>query len=582
MPTIPKLTYPDIQKWAGEKSFERGQTIFRNNSIQDQTCSDLTLKSKCLGTQAPFYRQEVTFNQTGIQSAECTCLVGKSGHCKHVVALLLTWVKNKKSFHEAKSLNMVLEARSKDELIAIIQRLVNMHPDLEDLVNLPMADQKKSTPIDLKVIRQRAHRIIQQIDYGEYGAFRAVANEFAPLLILANDYRTQGDTVNAASIYNIICEHLLDQEYLLNSDEEGELGSIISNCATYLGQCLATINGPKKREEILQTLLSIYERDMLGMGGTGLSDEVPAILIEQASVAEKEKVATWIQKILLEEQPEQFGRRCLGTILLELKKATLTKEDYLTICRETGLNDELVERLLEDKQIDEAVEVARNVSDYELLQLSDIFSRYQHDSLIEAVIRERAKTTKDTRLHQLLQSKAEARGEFEVAYSIAEKIFWQSTNVVTFQEVAKCGQKISNWDEKRKAILSKLETAQNFILLIKIYLSEGDVKSALLVWEKSKPQQTRFNIGNLQSELAKAAENSFPREAIDLYLQLAGVAINHRNRQEYAEASAFLSKVKALYQKLGEIATWDTCIANLRTQYRTLPALLDELRKAKL
>jgi uncharacterized Zn finger protein len=87
---IPNLTQKDVQTWTNEKYFQRGHSYFQGDAIYGQRRSGMTIKSKCSGTQAPFYRQEVTFNEKGIQSAKCTCPVGAGGHCKHAIALLLT------------------------------------------------------------------------------------------------------------------------------------------------------------------------------------------------------------------------------------------------------------------------------------------------------------------------------------------------------------------------------------------------------------------------------------------------------------------------------------------------------------
>ncbi len=52
----------------------------------------MTLKALCQGSAASPYRVEVTFSQKGIASTNCSCPVGAGGYCKHVAALLLTWL----------------------------------------------------------------------------------------------------------------------------------------------------------------------------------------------------------------------------------------------------------------------------------------------------------------------------------------------------------------------------------------------------------------------------------------------------------------------------------------------------------
>jgi uncharacterized Zn finger protein len=89
--------------------------------------------------------------------------------------------------------------------------------------------------------------------------------------------------------------------------------------------------------------------------------------------------------------------------------------------------------------------------------------------------------------------------------------------------------------------------------------------------------------GNLAIEVAKAAEDTHPRESIRLYLQKAERLIAARSRGNYAEATNYLSHVKNMYATLQETETWKVTIHSIiRNQKPRLPALLDELNQAGL
>ncbi len=77
-------------------------------------------------------------------------------------------------------------------------------------------------------------------------------------------------------------------------------------------------------------------------------------------------------------------------------------------------------------------------------------------------------------------------------------------------------------------------------------------------------------------------EQRHPQEAIALYRELVEQAIGRRQRSAYQEAVRYLKRVKALYKSLGAQSDWDAYLQSLRTQYAHLPALQDELRKARL
>lgn len=71
-------------------------------------------------------------------------------------------------------------------------------------------------------------------------------------------------------------------------------------------------------------------------------------------------------------------------------------------------------------------------------------------------------------------------------------------------------------------------------------------------------------------------------EAIELYRQQAERLIAMRDRKNYQAAINPLTKMRTLYDKLGERETWTNYITTLREQNRNLRALKEELAKAGL
>ncbi len=67
-----------------------------------------------------------------------------------------------------------------------------------------------------------------------------------------------------------------------------------------------------------------------------------------------------------------------------------------------------------------------------------------------------------------------------------------------------------------------------------------------------------------------------------MYKKYVETRIEWRDRHNYAAASQYLINIRKLYQRLGRSNEWTTYIAELRGQYRKLPALKDEMAKAGL
>ncbi len=82
--------------------------------------------------------------------------------------------------------------------------------------------------------------------------------------------------------------------------------------------------------------------------------------------------------------------------------------------------------------------------------------------------------------------------------------------------------------------------------------------------------------------MAQAAEESYPDEAIKLYKSVIQRLIDGRGRENYQQATGYLTRVRRLYQKQGQESEWDAYITNLRNSNKSLRALKEELDKRNL
>ncbi len=82
--------------------------------------------------------------------------------------------------------------------------------------------------------------------------------------------------------------------------------------------------------------------------------------------------------------------------------------------------------------------------------------------------------------------------------------------------------------------------------------------------------------------VAQAAEERRPRDAIRLYMARVKPLIEARGRDNYATAASYLQRVRDLYGRLGEEATWKSLIGGIREENRRLRALQEELANAGL
>ncbi len=579
MTAIPRIKTSDVSRWTDATYFQRGQSYYSRGAIYEQRRQGMGIKSKCSGSQAPFYRQEVLFNSKGIESAECSCPVEGGGQCKHTVALLLTWIHHPESFQEVESLDASLDKRSKPELIALIKQMLEQEPDLETLLELPIVGAE-GKPINIKAIHQQAQRAFQGIDF-EWGYAEEIKRNLNPLLKLAAGYLSAGDVGNAALVYMTLIEAILDNADAALGDEEGSLLGVVYDCAEALGECLGKITQGNMRIDLLQSIFNAYIWDTLSAGGVGAADCVPGILTSKTIPGERAEIAKWTRAILPkgDSWSDNYHRQVLGNLLLALEADILDDEAYLKICRETGRLKDLIERLIKLNRIPEAADAARSAEDYALLLALDIFVRGNHAGLAEKLVSERIHTAPDNRLLQWLSTRLKERGDLAGSLKLEEGMFWKYPSLEGYETLAKLAIPLERWADLRKTIIADLQGKKQFDLLIRFYLSDNEVGNAL---EALTQWQPRWGGESLRIEVAEAAKKQYPYEAIRLFTQEAERNIDLRNRQSYSQAAAYLREVRDVQHELGEVHAWNDLIAELRARYKKLPALQDELNQLKL
>ena len=164
------ITEADVRRLASEQSFNRGASYFRSGTIFEPVRQGNELRAYCHGSSYEPYRVSATLGPQGVAATHCTCPYDWGGICKHIVALLLTWVHEPEAFQAVAPLDEALAGRSKEELIALIQEMLKREPDLVRLLELPVRPDRQA-PLDLDVFRRQINYALRReySDVGELG-----------------------------------------------------------------------------------------------------------------------------------------------------------------------------------------------------------------------------------------------------------------------------------------------------------------------------------------------------------------------------------------------------------------------------
>ncbi len=586
MSSIPAINTQDIQDWVDAQSFERGRRHYQEGAIFEARQRGMALTALCEGSQPEPYRVEVSFGPKGITAAHCSCPVG-GGRCKHVAAALLALAHHPEDFIKLEDIDAALERRSKGELIVVIKQMLRQEPDLESLLEmLPPEQGRRNSPVDPETYRRQAGAAFRIHGY-QRGVEAEIADRLRPIVETGDGFAELNDHISAASVYEAVAEVVLER-YDSSHDEEDDLGGILNDCASGLGGCLRAVKSDAAaRGSILRAVFAIYRYD-IDSGGIDLGDEVPGIILELATPDERRMVAGWVRDSMAKDGDKytKWSREQYGGFWLNLAANTLDHEGFLRICREVGRLEDLVDRLLTLGRLEEASEEARRAGDYDLISLASIFVKHKRGGTAELLMRERSETTKDSRVLEWLRDYYRGRKDHTSALEMAEKLFRMRPSLEGYKETRQLAQKLGRWEALGPALVSFLKGGPYTDTLIRAHLLEGEIDLALeAVREKQERGHWRpygFSEHDPRLEVAKAAEETRPRPALEIYRQCAEGLIAQRSRPYYQEACKLLKRVRALHERLGEMDVWTSYAARLRDTNRMLRALKEEMAAAGL
>ncbi|HEU0115291.1 MAG TPA: SWIM zinc finger family protein, partial [Thermomicrobiales bacterium] len=586
------------------------------------------------------YRVEATLATAGGKRkknpVEYFCDCPRGGFCKHVVALLLTWIDAPERFEVRPPIAGVLAGKSHEELLALVERMVQQVPELESMIELPMpvAGAPSGEALDESVLRRQVEAAFandggyygQEYGYGygygrsswhefdEWVSFSEVATDLRKLVDLADSYADAEQWRNAVAAYAVIAEttipHLEEMQ-----DEEGSLLDIVIDCDAGLAACLdrqeelpeADRLTPAERTRLIDALLAIWQADV-EMGSVDIAQEGPETIAREATPDEKRRVGKWlhaaIDRVDGDESTRSWRRReAIGFLALLGPDGGLSDEALLAEYRAAELWEETTHLLLRLGRADEAIGIAARhlTQPQSLLEFADALLETNEPRRVERALdlvdgrlweQEGKKPHEDQLLLAWLARQYAAHGEPAKALAMARRRFDGSPSKQTYDAVREAallpGQPADCWDKARPKMVAALRKQGVDGSLIEIFLDEGDVAAAVTALEASQKKLGRATFGfglgelyaapsGLETRVAEAAETNDPEAAVRIYRRMADREIEARQRTHYQQAAAYLARVKQILANAGRAEQWTTDIAALRQNHKALRALREEL-----
>lgn len=289
---LPRLTEARIRELASEKSFERGEDYYRDGSVLEPVRQERELRAQCQGSDYEPYQVSATLGKSGIAETSCTCPYDYGGICKHIVALLLTYVHEPQAFRPIPPLATLLAGRSREELITLIGELIKREPELLSLVELSVTtgQAERGGQVDVAAYRRQTRRALR------HESEHVVEKELRALRELAARSAKSGNWLNAGAIYHAVLDEAVRgyDDMLREIDEDGGIALVIEEFALGLNQCLKKSEADAEtRRTWLKALLEAELTD-IEMGGIDLAPSAREAVLEHANDKEWE----WIEERL--------------------------------------------------------------------------------------------------------------------------------------------------------------------------------------------------------------------------------------------------------------------------------------------
>ncbi len=493
----------------------------------------------------------------------------------------------------------VLEKLSRTELLSLVKQMIQVHPDLAQLIEtVPSTESEtKREPFNSELYRLKIANIFATTDRDSWGSEGRAADPLLDIVDIADDLVEEQNYVDAATLYDLIIQGTLD-----NYDNfrwhayEGNLDNVVDDCVDGSGTCLLKERrNTTMRAKVIQTLSDVHEFDTnLDNDEPVMGREVPRILTRYTTAAERTKIAAWVRKTFdldINWSSDDLDAGYVEDFLLGLEADIIDDDTFLRVSRETENYAYLIERLLKRGRLEEALVEAQRVQDYDILDIAEILREQGYESEAIRLIEERSKRSANQDLLQWLQKQYEAQGNDKEALNAAIRLFREAPlgdTIEVYRAIRQLAERIGRWKEMQSELLAYVRQSRRIKLQIQIALDEDQVKEALEILQ-SQPKLENLHNGpygdgtfDVGLDVAQAAEKDYPQEAIEIYQKYVETRIAWRDRHNYSVAAQYLISIRKLFQKIGRSDEWTTYVAELRGQHRKLPALKDEMAKAGL
>ncbi len=597
------ITENDIRDLATQQSYERGEDYYYTQAVSDIQKRGNMLIADVAGSSYVPYHVTIELTDDKILSTSCTCPYDWGGICKHIAAVLLSYLHQPKQVDERPSIEELLSNPSEADLRALLLDLLTAEPHLLARVDMKLAalatpPQKKSSkkkkkdnatkpsvprpaPIDPKSFRQQSQQILVRPDRREdYDAGWDISNQMTELFKQAQPFLETNDGRNALLVLEAIMEPFIDCWY--DYDHEGEVGEVFINTAPLFTEAILSTDLSKDERQLWDKKLEGWQSEISDYGVDNAFDAAIAAVAQgwdypplqavfQGNITDK---GAWEG-----EAPDYADDLAIARLnVLERQKRT---QDYLYLAEAEGQTALYLTMLVKAGRSEEAVKYALKYVGTTNEAFALTLALYEYDHALEAIkMAEHGLTLQGDKLSlaRWLRDVDRKQSKPAVALNAAKIAFTNSFLIEDYKAVESISG--SDWPSVKPDLLAKLSAAKHAFEKIDIYLYEGMVDKAM----KAVDRRGSADYHTVE-KVVDAVWQSHPKWVIKHSKKQAEPIMDEGKSKYYHHAVRWLEKAGKAYLAADRKKEWQTYLEGLIEKHArkySLRPKLEGLRRISL
>lgn len=570
------ITESAIQSASTAASFARGYQLYREGAIFDTFIQGQVLTGRCQGSGAPYYQLQVKIDDGGFREAFCDCPYDWGGYCKHLVALMLTYVYDPDEFVELQNTTTLLSGMEKEDLVNLVVKMIGDDPNMNlQLQNdLQEIDEKKGegtprekrkTTVKKADYRRKIRYILHSLDgYRPSEAYWMVPGMVGQLIEVRDSaglFLNDGDAEGALVILTTLLTEA-GKAFGSIDDSNGDMGYLMGELLVPMVETILSANLSKSESTKLLKELRPVIADLEDYG----VDYLGAILeaAEYGWSVDPERILG-----------ENYDQEVLNEARLNVLERQGRNDEYLKLCLIVGEYQRYVLKQIELGRVETGFDTARKTltrSDDALVVAKTLRDVGKLDEAIEIAWIGMELQGRKNVLGVWLGQVEEAQGRKEHAIRTYREAFISLPSFGLYKILKKLSG--DDWEAIRPDLMDNLNEDAHSKTLAEIFLDEKQWDAAIALVDRVGDHSYQ-----LVADVATKVEKHRPEWVIEVSKRQALGLISKTQTKYYAIAVDWLVRVRNAYFRLGKEAEWEEYLDELKRTYFRRRALLAEMER---